>query len=184
MFENPLWDDIIALCGGEIPERIVPWDTRISCMGQPTPRDLIVTRHGRTISDPATVAFVVGHAGQHVAATGRDASYWTRLLAQHGIHMQALNSVRPNHSPNRTLLLAWPATGPLAEQMLAAYSGRRLIFMGLFPRSNIHGNYEFFEQLASEKQWCQVARHVPVRWYSACHDILIPDEVIVFDRLS
>ncbi len=196
--ENPLWDEIVEKLG-RAPTRLVPQDTKITGPDETPWYRHLIRKYAWTISDPASVAFVMQQAGRRIVEIGAGSGYWAWLLRQNGIGVEAFDTNQPDNPeggwyrrpafypiqtggpeqaarfPGHTLLLAWPPPGPLAAQTLRCYTGQRLIFMGPFKQVTEAGDAQFFAALA--KDWTEVARHQPVRWYSA------KDDIVVFDRL-
>lgn len=85
----------------------------------------------------------------------------------------AVEAVTVAH-PARTLLLSWPPYGdPLAEQVLRAYGGERVIFIGE-GEGGCTGTDEFFAMLI--KDFDVVAAHIPVQYFG------LHDTVTVWDR--
>jgi hypothetical protein len=162
-------------------------------------RDKLTARYAWTITDPPTVEFVAAHAGRAVLDPLAGSGYWAWLLGQLGIDVHASDLVPPStgqhywhqseHVPvwgadaveataeygaDRTLLLSWPPTGPLAGQILAAYTGPTVIYIGEFGNLGTSADHEFFQTLMG--RWHLAGRHLPVQWHGM-HDL-----VAVFHR--
>jgi hypothetical protein len=158
----------------------------------PSRHDL-VERYSWTITDPATVAFVVEHAAPRVVDPMAGSGWWAMLLAEAGLDVVAYDltpagpenkwhKVGVRHASvlrgdavetvavrsHRTLLLSWPPYGFDACPILAAYSGDRIVYIGE-DWGGCCADDGFFEDLG--KAWTKVAEHVPVQW-SGIHDIV------------
>jgi hypothetical protein len=157
-----------------------------------------VCRYSWSITDPETVAFVAEHSRGRLVDPMAGTGYWAWMLAQSGVDVVAydLNPPAPGSEDNhwhrdaathvtvhkadatdvtalhadRTLMLSWPPYGFEALRILHAYDGDRLIYVGCC------GDDAFFEELADERLWVEVAERVPVQWFGM-HDV-----VTVYDR--
>jgi hypothetical protein len=162
-----------------------------------------VRRYSWTVTDPETVAFVAEHSRGRLVDPMAGTGYWGWLLAQLGVDVVSydLNPPEPGAEDNiwhrnssvhstvlpleavesvklhgdRTLLLSWPPYGFPAEDVLGAFAGDRLVYIG----EDVGGccaDDAFFEHL--ESHWVEVAERVPVQW-DGMHDV-----VKVYDRRS
>lgn len=163
-------------------------------------RDL-VNRYSWTITDPATVAFVATYAGPKLIDPMAGTGYWAYLLRQLGIRALAWDQEPPNMIENtfhkagithcrvgassgtasvarngagRTLLLSWPPYNtPDGADVLAAYPGDRVIYIGE-GNGGCTGDDRMHDMLG--EHWTEVATHQPVRYFG------IRDYVTVYDR--
>ncbi|HEY0643679.1 MAG TPA: hypothetical protein VGD39_09690 [Nocardioides sp.] len=167
-------------------------DYRRWCREAPSRHDL-VEQYSWTITDPATVAFVVKHAGPRVVDPMAGSGWWAKLLAEAGADVVAydLALAGPDNEwhkagvrhasilrgdavdtvaahRDRTLLLSWPPYGFDATPVLNAYPGDRLIYIGE-DWGGCCADDGFFEALT--KSWTRIAEHVPVQWYGI-HDVV------------
>ena len=161
----------------------------------------LVDQYAWTITDPATVAFVAEHAGPRVLDPLAGTGYWAHLLGQHGVDVHASDLNPPGsdgnhwhragvtyapieaddavdstraHGHNRTLLLSWPPyDNPLGWDIVHAYQGDRIVYIGegWGGCCGDDGMFRLFEC-----DWVEVARHAPVQ-YMGMHDF-----VTVYDR--
>lgn len=154
-----------------------------------------------TVTDPVTVDFVQAHAGQSVNDPLAGSGWWAWLLEQAGVdviasdinppdgtpannwhhhpthvdvaRMDAADAVKLGGSP-WTLLLSWPPyDSDVGERMLAAYTGRRVIYIGE-GEGGCCGNDAMFA--AFERDWCEIATHRPVQFYG------MHDYITVYER--
>lgn len=155
-----------------------------------------VKQYSWTITDPATVAFVVEHAGPRLIDPMAGTGWWAYLLGQSGMDVVA-SDVAPcanqwcdttlyvpvaevdgaeavaNHA-DRTLLLSWPPyDSPDGAAIVRAYPGDRVIYIGEGD-GGCTGDDDLHELLRTE--WREVAGHVPVQWFG------MHDRVTVYDR--
>jgi hypothetical protein len=80
------------------------------------------------------------------------------------------------HGDTRTLLLSWPPYGSaIGEQVIRAYRGDRIIYIGE-GSGGCCGDEGMRKLLESE--WREIAEHQPVQWYG------LHDFVIVYDRVG
>lgn len=157
----------------------------------------LVSRYSWTIPDPGTLlfmdAFSTGRMVDPMAGTG----YWAYLLGQMNIDVTCYD-INPgdNHwhkgyplhmpvekmdgveavklHPDRALLLAWPPCGsPDGRDVLKAYEGDRVVFIGE-SQGGCTGSDGLYDLLESD--WDLVAEHRPVQWFG------VHDEVSVYDR--
>lgn len=161
----------------------------------------LVRRFAWTITDPDTVAFVAVHSRGRVVDPMAGTGYWGFLLAQAGVDVisydaepgtsiyhkdQALHSIVTKldgvdaavlHS-DRTLLLARPPyDSPDGAQILDAYTGSRVVYIGE-QGGGCCGDDEMHEMLCDTRVWVEVAEHRPVQWFG------IHDYVTVYDRVA
>jgi hypothetical protein len=164
-------------------------------------RTELTSRYAWTITAPETVAFVVTHAGPKVVDPLAGSGYWAYLLGQAGVDVivSDLNppDVAANHwhqagvahvhvagmdavdavtayGSGRTLLLAWPPyDAPIGADVLNAFPGDRVIYIGE-GEGGCCGDDDLFELLGCG--WVEVANHRPVQWLG------IHDYVTVYDR--
>lgn len=155
-----------------------------------------------TITAPDTVAFVVEHLGQAAIDPLAGSGYWTYLLRQASVNVLASDKAPAgsgikNHWHNgtawvgdihtldavesvaraakeRTLLLSWPPYGePIGTDVIAAYRGDRIVYIGE-GEGGCCGDDDMFALLG--KEWVEVAEHAPVQWMGM-HDF-----ITVYDR--
>lgn len=187
---NRVGDDVLSI------ER-TPWVRAFES------RTELVKRFSWTCSDPATVDFVAAHAGAAVVDPLAGSGWWAALLAHRGIavtasdlhppdnsgetawhqgvdphhpveRLDAIEALRGDGPDPRTLLLAWPTYNvPLGADVLDAYRGERVIYMGEGD-GGCCGDDRMFQVIHS--RWDIVAEHRPVQW-SGIHD-----RVWVMDR--
>lgn len=159
----------------------------------------LVNRYSWTITDPATVAFVVEHSAGRMVDPMAGSGWWAHVLAPFGVDVvcydaspgdstwhkgitlwvpitaaPAVESV-PQHA-DRTLFLAWPPyDSPAGFDALSAYAGSRVIFTHEGDGGCI-GDDQLFELLAAE--WTEVASHTPVQWFG------LHDRIDVYERAT
>lgn len=163
-------------------------------------RDELCSRYSWTIPDPATVAFIAEHACGSVVDPLAGSGYLLWLLQQAGVDVIGYDANPPASGgnnyhkaqvehlpiqradacdsvtlhPDRTLLLSWPPyDSPIGAQVLNAYAGDRVIYIGE-GEGGCCGDDAMHHALA--EQWTEVAEHRPVQWYG------IHDWVTVYDR--
>lgn len=166
-------------------------------------RRLSVRRYAFTVTDPASVDFVAEHSKGQLVDPIAGTGYWCYLLMQVGVDclasdlapprkgarenqfhpdtasfitMRTLNAVDAvtEGGADRTLLLSWPPYAtPLAHEVLNAYRGDRLIFIGEGD-GGCTGDEDFFALL--EKEWNLQKTHLPVQFWG------IHDYIFVYDR--
>lgn len=164
-------------------------------------RRRLTSEYAWTISDPATVAFVVEHAGKRVIDPLAGTGYWAWLLQQQGLDVAAsdLNPADDGGSiyhragrvftpvtradavdavtvlgDDRTLLLSWPPyDDPIGRRILDAYRGERVVYIGE-GAYGCCGDDAMWSEL--ESGWHQVAEHKPVQWWG------LHDWVTVYER--
>lgn len=158
-------------------------------------------RFSWTVTDPVTVDFVRAHAGRCVNDPLAGSGWWAWLLEQAGIdviasdinppdgtdannwhregmhvdvaRMDAADAVKMGGAP-WTLLLSWPPyESDVGERALAAYAGRRVIYIGE-GEGGCCGNDAMFQAL--ERDWQEVATCRPVQFYG------LHDYVTVYER--
>lgn len=193
---NAYWDAVkdhvresqMSWNGGPAVDWLTPRD------GAPR-RDDYVRRYAWTITHPATVGFVAAHSGGRLVDPLAGTGWWAHILGEAGVDVIASDlepgantwsdglyatvsqgdavDVVPHHR-NRTLLLAWPPyASDLGERILAAYPGRRVIYIGE-GEGGCCADDGFFEAL--RRDWAEVDAHVPVQW-DGIHDV-----ITVYDR--
>lgn len=159
-------------------------------------RHSLTKRFSWTIPDPGTLAFVAEHSGGRVVDPMAGTGYWGWLLAQLGIDVvsydilpgtNSYHNGEPLHSTitalegveavrlhaDRTLLLSWPPMDAFGTDILRAYEGGRVIYIGE-SEGGCTGDDDLHELL--RKEWVEVADRVPVQW-NGLHDV-----VWVYDR--
>jgi hypothetical protein len=162
----------------------------------------VAARFSWTITSPGTVRFVRDHCGPRVVDPLAGTGWWAFLLGRIGVDVVA-SDVAPSdqrdessyrhptwvpvvqangaerttaYGRDRTLLLGWPPIdSQVGRDVLAAYTGNRVIYMGE-SRGGCCGTSDLFEVL--DERWKQVADHLPVRWHG------YTDLVRVFERKS
>lgn len=156
----------------------------------------LVKRFSWTITDPETLAFVAEHSGGLLVDPMAGTGYWGWVLAQLGVDVVSYDAApgtnhyhegEPLHATVRTLdgeqavarhsdralLLSWPPMDATGSDILRAYAGARVIYIGE-SEGGCTGDEDLHELLA--KGWAEVASHVPVQW-NGIHDV-----VTVYDR--
>ncbi len=164
-------------------------------------RNDYVRRYAWTITAPETVAFVVEHSGSAVVDPMAGSGWWAYLLGEAGVDVAASDLYLPGtddnhwhrdvepwvpitaldgveavrqHGAGRSLLLAWPPyDSPAGADILDAFQGDRVVFIGE-GEGGCTGDDRLFALLDAD--WVEVAAHRPVQWYG------IHDHVIVYDR--
>jgi hypothetical protein len=163
-------------------------------------RDQYTHKYAWSVTDPASVDFVaywtaVGNTGlvDPMAGTG----YWAYVLRQVGVDVVCYDR-RPETNPwrkgqalwvpvekmegakaaalhsDRTLFLSWPPYNePDGNEILAAYTGERVIFIGE-GYGNATGDDAMHERF--ERDWKEVDEHVPVQWDG------IFDRITIYER--
>lgn len=160
----------------------------------------LVNAHSFTIPDPASLQFVLDHCGASVVDPIAGTAYWVHLLRHSGrkaiaydlcppstgentyhraaaewvtvIRADALAAVKKHEA--ETLLLSWPPYDTsIGEDIVRAYDGKRLIYMGE-TEGGCCGGDGLFDLL--ENEWDLVAEHRPVQW-QGIHDL-----IRVYDR--
>lgn len=164
----------------------------------------LTSRYSGTVTDPATVEFVAEQVGPHVIDPLAGSGYWAYLLGQLGADVLAsdLNPPAPGSANQwhteprtwvpmrqadgasacrqwgvgRTLLLSWPPySTPAGAQVVAAYPGDRIVYIGEGEWGCCGGN-DMWELLA--RDWREVQAHRPVQWYG------MHDWVTVYERVT
>ena len=154
-----------------------------------------------SVTDPDTVTFVAEHAGPLLIDPMAGSGWWAHLLGQLGVTVLASDLNPPdgteaNHwhregqhvpvaqvdgvdavklaPPSATLFLSWPPYDrPAGHDILAAYTGTRVIYIGEGD-GGCCGNDDMFRLFADG--WVEVAGHRPVQW-DGLHDY-----VTIYDR--
>jgi hypothetical protein len=160
-------------------------------------REEYVHRYTWTIPSPRTLFFVSMHAEGGLIDPMAGTGYWGYLLGQMGVdvvnsdeapgdnywhggwplhttvaELDGVEAVKAH--PDRTLFLSWPpANSSVATCIVRAYTGRRVIFVGE-DNEVMSGDAELYATF--EKEFTEVASHLPVRW-NGMHDV-----VMVYDR--
>lgn len=198
--DNPYWDEVRDAVDndpvwGGATVKIYSLD------GSPyANRHDLVGRYARTITDPATVAFVAEHAGPRVLDPMAGSGYWAHLLSPNADvpafdlnppdaggnhwHKQGVThapvtagdaaEVAALHGQGRTLLLSWPPyDDPIGVNVVRAYTGDRIIYIGESD-GGCCGDDALFEEFRTN--WVEIAEHRPVQ-YIGMHDY-----VTVYDR--
>ncbi len=209
---NPYWDEVVdhvtddrlygLVVGGLGPLRD---QTRPIEESMCYRRREFVAKFAWTISDPATLDFVLEHCGQRVVDPMAGTGYWAWLLTQAGrdvvasdvsppaggtqnnwhvggkcfVDVEAADAVHTVAKyPDRTLLLMWPPYSDLiGERTVRAYSGDRILYVGE-DDDGCCGTEAMFKMLDNEKLWTRVAGHRPIQW-SGLHD-----DVAVYQRVG
>lgn len=163
-------------------------------------RDELVRQYAWTITDPDTVAFVTKHSRDRIVDPLAGTGYWAWVLADVDVISYDIEPPTPGSSANhwhsdvhlhwpvlranatdavivhsdRTLLLSWPPYNTsLGVNVLRAYEGDRVIYVGE-DYGGCCGDDKMFETL--ERDWTLADTHVPVQWFGL-HDV-----VNVYDR--
>lgn len=205
-YANPYWD---AVSENARHQEYHPWDKGLFVGGYDRDDDRsawirrtdLTSEYAWTITDPATVAFVVEHVGPRVIDPLAGSGYWAWLLRQHNIDVAASDLKPPGTAKNqwhrgdathtevvasdavdavtvlgdeRTLLLAWPPyDDPIGAAVLDAFRGPRVVYVGE-GEGGCCGDDNMWEVLRSG--WHQVAEHRPVQWWG------MHDWVTVYER--
>lgn len=176
-------------------------------------REEWVARYAWTITAPDTVAFLAAHSGGRLLDPLAGTGYWGHLLGQLGVDVLSydLHPPRPGsgenrwhrdaapfglvmtgdavdvtarHGHDRTLLLAWPPySDPVGADILAAYTGPTVIYIGE-GSGGCTGDDALHHALGWDRYddatyqclgpdpsavWEAVDDHAPVQWYGL-HD--------------
>lgn len=193
--DNPLWGEVEQhVTPGKHrydPARQIDW---YGLNGVSLRRMEYCSAYSWTVTAPDTVAFVAEHLGQGVIDPMAGSGYWAYLLGQLGKDVVATdlapagegsaNEYHKNGSwltvdqfdgvrsvgrlgVGRSLLLSWPPYDePVGANILAAFAGDRLVYIGELD-GGCCGNSDLFAAL--ERDWDMVAEHEPVQWYGM-HD--------------
>lgn len=198
---NAYWDavrDHTYTWDGGAPQVGAPTDDPDWWKAAGSRRDL-ASRYAWTITAPATVAFVAHHAGPALVDPMAGTGWWAHLLTQAGVDVAASDLNPAGHPDNiwhrhgslwhpvaatdgadavrengagRTLLLSWPPYDtPDGANILTAYTGDRVIYIG--EPAGCCGD-DLHHMLG--RDWTVVAEHRPVQWYG------IHDHITVYDR--
>jgi len=200
MTTNDYWDEVKHHVTRDHPfgRPVVDWWTNPHIAPN---RAELTSRYSWTITDPASVQFVVDHVGTRVLDPMAGSGWWCRLLGEAGVDVLAYDLTPPGHGDNRwhragvahvdvhqgdgvrvaaehgagrTLLLSWPpCDSPAGADILNAYPGGRVVYIGE-PFGGNCGDDRLFELLRSG--WIEVAEWHPVRW-QGMHDL-----IVVYDR--
>ena len=156
-----------------------------------TDRHALVKRFSWTITDPETLAFVVEHSGGRLVDPMAGTGYWGFCLTQLGVDVVSYDiepgtnhyhDGQPLHGtvkqltgvdavrlhPDRTLFLSWPPMDESGADILDAYPGDRVIYIGE-PEYGCTGEERLWSALT--KEWTEVASRVPVQW-DGLHDVV------------
>lgn len=162
----------------------------------------LTSRFSWTITSPETVAFVAEHLLGGGIDPLAGSGYWAFLLAQCGVDVYASDLNPPAFSrdvnkwhqdgthwsivrrdaveavsdadPSRSLLLSWPPyDDPIGADVVAAYRGDRIVYIGE-GWGGCCGNDDMFELFNSN--WVEAASHQPVQFWG------MHDSVTVYDR--
>lgn len=164
--------------------------------GTEVKRTELTSRYSWTVTDPATVDFVVEYAGGMVVDPMAGSGWWAHLLTEAGVTVLASDENPPDgteantwhrydaHVPvgrsdaadavslapvGATLLLSWPPyDGDPGYRALKAYRGDRVIYIGE-GEGGCCGDDNMFQFLRDE--WDEVAEHRPVQFYGL-HDFV------------
>jgi hypothetical protein len=163
-------------------------------------RHALVAQYAWTITDPVSVAFVARWAGGRMVDPMAGTGYWGYVLGflgtdvasydiappqENGWHKNAVQHApvdAVNHGaevvglhPDRTLLLSWPPYNePAGTDVLAAYRGSRVIFIG--EREGGCTGDDDLHDLLGDGEWVERAQRRPVQWWGM-HDV-----ITVYDR--
>ncbi len=157
----------------------------------------LASRYSWTITDPATVDFIVEHAAPRVIDPLAGSGWWAKLLTERGLDVLA-SDLEPGaskwhshgvvtpvltldareavaaHGRDRTLLLSWPPyVDDLGANVVAAYGGNRIIYIGE-GEGGCCGDDAMFA--AFDTCWVEVAGIRPVQWFG------MHDYVTVYER--
>ncbi len=174
MVRDSMYDFLDTIRAGETPKSFSGRD-----------RMRIVNQFQLTVTDPDLVRFLVRHAGPAAIDPMAGTGYLADLLNQHGVDTLAYDlaprrvmygTVRRGHGPftvkrhgaDRTLILSWPPMhDPIGEQILRAYRGNKVIYIGEWGDSC--GSPGLFSAL--DREWLSLDEHHPIRWHQM-HDIV------------
>lgn len=147
-------------------------------------RHRLVRQYAWTITSPATLDFIHEYAGNHIHDPLAGTGYWAYLLRQYG-HKVTASDIAPGNNPwaedshysmesidarasayqagpRATLLLAWPPyQSPIGHQILRAFRGDRIIYIGE-GAGGCCGDDQMFREL--DRAWREVAWHRPAQW--------------------
>ncbi len=154
-----------------------------------------------TVTDPATVAFVLEHCGPQVLDPLAGSGWWAHLLGQGDVLVTASDLNPPdgtdaNHwhrggehvtvarmdaviaaglsSVTQTLLLSWPPyDSDIGVRIVEAFRGNRIVYVGE-GWGGCCGDDAMFELLG--RDWEEIAEHRPVQFYG------LHDYVTIYDR--
>lgn len=197
--DNPYWDALQPHVRSPEFEHEPPYVERWSSDGSEVYLDRrpFTREYSWTITDPDSVGFVVGYAEAGLVDPMAGTGYWAYVLGQEGVDVvcydESPGEDNPWHidklwvpvtrmdgaeavakHPDRTLLLSWPPYNePDGDEVLAAYAGDRVIFMGE-GEGGATGDDDLFTRLDAEWQWCE--EHMPIRWYG------LYDRIAVYER--
>lgn len=154
------------------------------------------SRYAYTITSPDTVDFVAQALGAAAIDPLAGTGYWTRLLNLAGVDVatsdldppvvthvpvhaaDAVGAVRAARGSGRRLLLAWPPwADPVGANVLDAYDGDRVVYLGDLGSEDLGGvcgDARMAKRLRTE--WRKVAQHHPPAWYGQ------DDVAAVFER--
>lgn len=210
---NPYWDEVKDHIGWDRlmrqhavlprdPDRDDDDDGIWSTVASTKLRKQLVPRYAWTVSDPATVDFILRFCGDTVIDPMAGTGYWARLLTERGVFTLAYDrhAATPQYNdwhrgtehwtrvlpgeavdtvtaagPGVTLLLSWPPYNtPDGADAVRAYTGHRIIYIGEGD-GGCTGDDALHKIFQTE--WSEVEYHAPVQWWG------LRDLVFVYDRL-
>jgi hypothetical protein len=195
--DNPYWSNVRGLPGYADGGEDVTWHPIGARRSMVTHYAFTITDPVSV----AFVAANAVYTGFNVVEVGAGTGYWAWQLAQRGVNVLAYDANPPGSGrgfgwrqasttihhpvvegdaravaahPDRTLLLSWPPRErTMGYDALTAYTGDRLIYIGL-PAGGHCADDQFFHALLSD--WRLVAAHEPVTWDD------VYDEITVWER--
>nr|WP_221374505.1 hypothetical protein [Actinoplanes polyasparticus] len=161
----------------------------------------LTSAYSWTVTDPATVTFVLEDCGPQVIDPLAGSGWWAHLLGQAGVDVVASDLNPPNGTeannwhrgaahldvmrmdavdavrlsdPARTLLLSWPPyDSSIGRDVIAAYEGNLIAYIGEGPYGCC-GDEDMWRLI--EVEWVEIADHWPVQFYG------LHDWVTIYER--
>jgi hypothetical protein len=154
-----------------------------------------------TVTDPDSIAFVARYAEGGLVDPMAGTGWWAAVLGRVGVDVVCYDVAPPEENdwhkgmalhvpvevvehgaeavalhPDRTLLLSWPPYNePVGNDILHAYPGSRVIYIGEGPYGCC-GDKLMHERL--ERDWKEVDERIPVRWEG------IYERITIYERSS